>query len=77
MPNTPILIGKGCTVYCPGTKTTDEDLKLVDSMLTVSGMCQVLPEHMINAVGAVTSSGPAFVSLPYDSCCLYIQMFSI
>lgn len=61
MPNTPMLVGTGCTVYCPGTKVTDQDLQLVHSFLEVTGMCQCLPEHMINAVGAVTASGPAFV----------------
>lgn len=63
MPNTPMLIGEGCTVYCPGTTTTNEDLQLVKSILEVTGMCQLLPEHMINAVGAVSGSGPAFVSI--------------
>lgn len=63
MPNTPMLIGEGCTVYCPGTSTTEKDLTLVKHMLEATGMCQLLPEHMINAVGAVSSSGPAFVSI--------------
>ncbi|XP_066140918.1 uncharacterized protein [Euwallacea fornicatus] len=63
MPNTPMLVGEGCTVYCPGSTTTEKDLKLVHSILEVTGMCQCLPEHMINAVGAVSSSGPAFVYL--------------
>lgn len=62
MPNTPMLIGKGCTVYCPGTTVTEEDMLLVKSILEVTGMCEILPEHMINAVGAVSASGPAFVS---------------
>lgn len=63
MPNTPMLVGEGCTVYCPGTTVTEKDLNLVQSILEVTGMCQCLPEHMINAVGAVSSSGPAFVYL--------------
>ncbi|XP_019769384.1 pyrroline-5-carboxylate reductase [Dendroctonus ponderosae] len=63
MPNTPMLVGNGCTVYCPGSKVTEQDLQLVQSFLEVTGMCQCLPEHMINAVGAVTASGPAFVYL--------------
>ncbi|KAG5879682.1 hypothetical protein JTB14_021483 [Gonioctena quinquepunctata] len=61
MPNTPMLIGKGCTVYCPGTTVTEDDLILVKNILEVTGMCQLIPEHMINAVGAVSGSGPAFV----------------
>ncbi|KAJ8967126.1 hypothetical protein NQ314_003078 [Rhamnusium bicolor] len=61
MPNTPMLIGEGCTVYTPGTTITQNDLKLVKNILEVTGICQLLPEHMINAVGAVSASGPAFV----------------
>ncbi|XP_060525541.1 uncharacterized protein LOC132701535 [Cylas formicarius] len=63
MPNTPMMIGQGCTVYCPGTTVTEKDLKVVQTMLEVTGMCEMLPERMINAVGAVSSSGPAFVYL--------------
>ncbi|KAF7283797.1 hypothetical protein GWI33_022837 [Rhynchophorus ferrugineus] len=63
MPNTPMLAGEGCTVYCPGSTVTTEDLNVVQTLLEVTGMCQVLPEHMINAVGAVSASGPAFVYL--------------
>ncbi|CAH2018062.1 unnamed protein product [Acanthoscelides obtectus] len=61
MPNTPMLIGQGCTVYCPGSKVSDNDLKLVNSILEVTGMCQMVPESTINSIGAVTASGPAFV----------------
>lgn len=72
MPNTPMLTGEGCTVYCPGTTVTEEDLNVVQTLLEVTGMCQVLPEHMINAVGAVSASGPAFVRNIYiwiSVCC--------
>ncbi|CAG9857268.1 unnamed protein product [Phyllotreta striolata] len=61
MPNTPMLIGEGCSVYCPGSKATKEDLDLVETILQSTGMCQLLPEHMIDAVMAVSASGPAFV----------------
>ncbi|XP_018565461.1 pyrroline-5-carboxylate reductase-like [Anoplophora glabripennis] len=61
MPNTPVLIGEGCTVYATGTAVTDADKELIGSLLDVTGLCQPVPEHMINAVGAVSASGPAFV----------------
>ncbi|KAL1505175.1 hypothetical protein ABEB36_004797 [Hypothenemus hampei] len=63
MTNTSIQVGEGCTVYCPGTTVTETDLELVQKILEVTGMCQCIPEHMINAVGAVSASGPAFVYL--------------
>ncbi|CAH0553772.1 unnamed protein product [Brassicogethes aeneus] len=61
MPNTPMIVGQGCTVYCAGSSATNEDLEIVHRILEVTGMCQKVPEHMINAIGAVSASGPAFV----------------
>jgi pyrroline-5-carboxylate reductase len=61
MPNTPTVVGAGYTAYCPGQNVTEEDLSLIKSILEVTGVCQLLPEKMINAVGAISSSGPAFV----------------
>jgi pyrroline-5-carboxylate reductase len=63
MPNTPTVVGAGYTAYCPGQNVTEEDLSLIKSILEVTGVCQLLPEKMINAVGAISSSGPAFVYL--------------
>lgn len=62
MPNIPMMIGEGCTVYCPGQNVTEEDIILVRTILEVCGMCEKIPEHMINAAGALSGSGPAFVS---------------
>lgn len=61
MPNTPVVVGEGYTAYCPGQNTTEEDLSIIKSILEVTGSCQLMPEKMINAVGAISSSGPAFV----------------
>ncbi|EEZ98116.1 uncharacterized protein LOC663628 [Tribolium castaneum] len=63
MPNTPVVVGEGYTAYCPGQNVTEEDLSIIKSILEVTGSCQLLPEKMINAVGAISSSGPAFVYL--------------
>lgn len=64
MPNTPMMVGAGCTVYCPGQKATDSDSHIVKTMLEVSGICQLVPESMIDAIGALAGCGPAYVSTP-------------
>lgn len=61
MPNTPMMVGEGCTVYCPGQQATEEDISVVKLILEISGICMLVPEAMINAVGALAGSGPAFV----------------
>ncbi|KAJ3667127.1 hypothetical protein Zmor_002533 [Zophobas morio] len=63
MPNTPMVVGEGCTIYCPGHNVTQDDLSLIQSLLEVTGLCEQLPEKMINALAAISSSGPAFVYL--------------
>ncbi|XP_022913220.1 pyrroline-5-carboxylate reductase 3-like [Onthophagus taurus] len=63
MPNTPMMVGAGCSVYCPGQHATDHDSFVVKTILEVSGLCQLVPESMIDAVGALTGCGPAFIYL--------------
>lgn len=60
MPNTPMMVGDGCTVYCPGQQATAEDISIVKSILEVSGVCRLVPESMINAVMGLSGCGPAF-----------------
>ncbi|KAF2881080.1 hypothetical protein ILUMI_25082 [Ignelater luminosus] len=63
MPNTPLMVGEGCVVFCPGQQATEDDIALVKSIFEVSGMCQLVPEAMINGVGALAGSGPAYIYL--------------
>lgn len=63
MPNTPMMVGEGCTVYCPGQQATAEDIANVKKILEVSGICRLVPESMINGVGALAGCGPAFTYL--------------
>lgn len=67
MPNTPMLVGEGCTAYCPGKNTTIMDISIVRAILEVSGICQKIPENMINAVNAMSGGGPAFVYLMIEA----------
>lgn len=67
MPNTPLLVGEGCTVYCPGQHATEADIKLVQSIFEVSGICELVPESLINVIGALSGSGPAYIYLVIEA----------
>lgn len=62
MPNIPMMVGEGCTVFCPGKNVSEEDVNLVRTLLEMCGISHKVPEHMINAAGALSGSGPSFVS---------------
>ncbi|MCM1123548.1 MAG: pyrroline-5-carboxylate reductase [Eubacterium sp.] len=61
MPNTPALVGAGCTGVCVNDKVcqaeTDYSMKLMESF----GKAILVPEHLMDAVGAVSGSSPAYV----------------
>ncbi|MBL0371959.1 pyrroline-5-carboxylate reductase [Rhizobium sp. KVB221] len=62
MPNTPAMIGRGVTGAFANPKVTDDQRALVDSLLKVSGPVEwVESEALIDAVTAVSGSGPAYV----------------
>lgn len=54
-------MGEGCTIYSPGSYVTQHDLEKVHLLLNSLGLAQQVPEKMINAIGAVTGCGPAYV----------------
>lgn len=63
MPNTPVLIGEGCTAYCMGHNVTKNDVDIVRVMLESTGMCFEVEERFIDPIAAVCASGPAYVYL--------------
>jgi pyrroline-5-carboxylate reductase len=61
MPNTPMQIGEGASVYAPGPRVTDADLALVHRILSASGKAWRVEEKQIDTVTALSGSGPAYV----------------
>lgn len=61
MPNTPALVGQGMTVLSPGTHCEDRHLQEARDLLRSSGTVLTLPEGKLDAVTAVSGSGPAYV----------------
>lgn len=64
MPNTPAAIGHGITVACANDKVTADQRELANSLLTAVGQVEwIEDESLMDAVTAVSGSGPAYVFL--------------
>ncbi len=63
MPNTPALIQEGMSVYSLCECFTGNEINIVKSMLMSIGRVIALPERLMDAVTAVSGSGPAFIAL--------------
>ena len=62
MPNTPAAIGRGITAVVGNANATAEHLDMADALLSAVGQVVRLDgEHQIDAVTAVSGSGPAYV----------------
>jgi pyrroline-5-carboxylate reductase len=64
MPNTPAAIGRGITVACAGPQVTTEQQQLCERLLAAIGeSAWIADEGLMDAVTAVSGSGPAYVVL--------------
>ncbi|MGH7048618.1 MAG: pyrroline-5-carboxylate reductase [Stellaceae bacterium] len=64
MPNTPAAIGRGITVACADRRVTTAQRRLCDELLAAAGeRAWVEDEALLDAVTAVSGSGPAYVFL--------------
>ncbi len=63
MPNTPALVQEGMSVMSLCGCSYGPELNIVKSILMSIGKVLTLPENMMNAVTALSGSGPAFVAL--------------
>jgi len=64
MPNTPAAIGRGITVAAPNARVSQHQRELADRLLAATGLVEwVTDEGLMDAVTAVSGSGPAYVFL--------------
>lgn len=61
MPNTPALIGEGCTGICANDIVTEEELDYSLRLMGSFGRASLVDERLMDAVGAVSGSSPAYV----------------
>ena len=64
MPNTPAMVGRGITAICGNAHATAADLAQTRALMEAVGqVVDLAGEHQIDAVTAVSGSGPAYVFL--------------
>lgn len=63
MPNTPLMVHAGMTGLAAGTRATPEDVQLALELFGAVGRAVVVDEKLMDAVTALSGSGPAFVAV--------------
>jgi pyrroline-5-carboxylate reductase len=63
MPNTPALVGEGVTGVARGSYATDDQVETAIEILGAVGPVRLLDESLLDAVTAVSGTGPAYVFL--------------
>ncbi|MDE6387352.1 MAG: pyrroline-5-carboxylate reductase [Lachnospiraceae bacterium] len=61
MPNTPALVGAGCTGVCVNMRVNQEQIDYSMKLMESFGKAILVPECLMDAVGAVSGSSPAYV----------------
>ena len=63
MPNTPALVGEGCTGVCVNDRVSEEETHYSLRLMESFGKACLVEERLMDAVGAVSGSSPAYVFL--------------
>ncbi len=60
MPNTPAMVRAGAAAAALNTRCTAEDAETVRGLFEAVGQCEIIAEEAMDAVTAVSGSGPAY-----------------
>ncbi len=63
MPNLGALVQAAYTAYCCETNVTAEDKEKVETLLNMMGICDEVEEKYMDAITAVSGSGPGYLSI--------------
>jgi len=63
MPNLAVLVQASYTAYCCGENVTTKDKEKVQSLLNRMGICEEVDEKHMDAITALTGSGPGYISI--------------
>ncbi len=61
MPNTPALVAAGATALAGGNGATPDDLRIARAIFESVGIVVEVPESLLDAVTALSGSGPAYL----------------
>ncbi|HUA15406.1 MAG TPA: pyrroline-5-carboxylate reductase [Verrucomicrobiae bacterium] len=67
MPNTPCQLGSGMTALCKGKHASAKDVAMTCHMFEVVGRTVVVDEKHMDAVTALSASGPAYIYIILES----------
>jgi pyrroline-5-carboxylate reductase len=67
MPNTPALVDEGMAAISPGSHCDDEHLAEVEALMASTGKVLRVPERQMDAVTAISGSGPAYLFFVVES----------
>ena len=67
MPNTPAQVGKGACAYCKGTHAGPEHMAQAGDIFRSVGIAVEVPEELMDAVTALSGSGPAYIYLMIEA----------
>jgi pyrroline-5-carboxylate reductase len=67
MPNTPCLIGQGVSALCAGKLATPVQMQIARDIFAQLGAAVTVEEKLMDAVTAVSGSGPAYVFLAVEA----------
>ncbi|KAJ8707413.1 hypothetical protein PYW08_010665 [Mythimna loreyi] len=67
MPNTPALVQHGAAAFSRGSRATAEDANLASQLFKAVGTCDEVPEYQMDAVTALSGSGPAYIYMMIES----------
>jgi pyrroline-5-carboxylate reductase len=67
MPNTPAQVGQGACAYCRGAHAHDEHARQAEEIFKSVGTAVEVPESMMDAVTALSGSGPAYIYLMIEA----------
>jgi pyrroline-5-carboxylate reductase len=67
MPNTPALVDEGMAAIAPGSHCDDDHLAVAEELLGSTGRVLRVPENQMDAVTAISGTGPAYVFFVVES----------
>lgn len=67
MPNTPALVDEGMAAIAPGSHCDESHLAEAESLMASTGKVLRIPEQQMDAVTAISGSGPAYIFFVVES----------